>query len=297
MGREADLMAGISDPTPLRNTVVYRQDDAPQDERAGVVWLDTSATPPTTKIQDGEGNWGPIVRDDVAFKDAAETFSESDVSVSPGEWVDDGSLGMALTDMTVTDSISAAYDGAGGDNSKTYQMHLTGRDTLTLTTVSGSGTRAVSVLAGGASASTGIGSGDLPNATADISGVSGPQTVTVAIYDKDGYDNTLAQQDYEVSATGDPLTRTAYVTWPAPPDIYAWDRALFQLVEDGGSIDVYVEANDGSGWTEVAGPITRGDTIDADPDENVRYRVEFSRPDANSNPTLEAIYRLEWSKP
>jgi hypothetical protein len=85
---------------------------------------------------------------------------------------------------------------------------------------------------------------------------------------------------------------TAYVEWPTPNDVYAWDTATFQRTVDSETVDVYVEEAQGSpGWTEVAGPISRGDAIPADPANNVRYRIEFSRSDISNNPTLDAIYR------
>jgi hypothetical protein len=85
---------------------------------------------------------------------------------------------------------------------------------------------------------------------------------------------------------------TAYVEWSYPPDVYAWDVGVFQATLDGETVQVYVEEAQGSpGWTEIAGPIQRGDSLPADPSNNVRYRVEFSRSDVANNPHLDAIYR------
>jgi hypothetical protein len=85
---------------------------------------------------------------------------------------------------------------------------------------------------------------------------------------------------------------TAYIEWPDPPDVYAWDTAMFQRSLDSETVDVYIEEAQGSpGWTEVAGPISRGADIPADPANNVRFRVEISRASSSNNPTLDAVYR------
>lgn len=84
---------------------------------------------------------------------------------------------------------------------------------------------------------------------------------------------------------------TVSIEWPYPPDVYDWDVAKFQATKDGETVDVYVEEFDGSSWVEIAGPISRGDDLPADPGRNVRYRVDLSRADTANNPTLDAIYR------
>lgn len=94
-----------------------------------------------------------------------------------------------------------------------------------------------------------------------------------------------------IELDGDATSGTVHVEWPDPQDIYAWDTALFQTSPDNETIDVYVEEYQGGSWTEIAGPISRGDSIGADPSNNVRYRAELSRTDTANNPTLDAIYR------
>lgn len=85
---------------------------------------------------------------------------------------------------------------------------------------------------------------------------------------------------------------TAWVEWGIPTDIYAWDAASFQQTLDGESVSIYVEEAQGSpGWTEVAGPIARGDSIPADPANNVRFRIELSRSNTANKPSVDAIYR------
>jgi len=86
---------------------------------------------------------------------------------------------------------------------------------------------------------------------------------------------------------------TAVVEWPQPNDVYRWDAATFQVTADGETVEVYVEesVDGGSTWTEIQGPIGRGDQIRADPGSRVRFRVELSRNNIANNPTLDAIYR------
>lgn len=84
---------------------------------------------------------------------------------------------------------------------------------------------------------------------------------------------------------------SAWVEWPSPTNIYRWDAATFQNSTDSETVDVYIEENDGSGWTEIAGPISRGQEITADPANECRFRVDISRASTANNPTLDAIYR------
>ena len=87
------------------------------------------------------------------------------------------------------------------------------------------------------------------------------------------------------------LSGSSIISWDPPNDVYRWDASTFQFTPDGETVKVYVEENDGSGWTEIQGPISRGDQIEADPGSNVRFRVELARSDTSNNPTLDAIYR------
>lgn len=120
-----------------------------------------------------------------------------------------------------------------------------------------------------------------------------------------GYDNAeLGVRSYNGSSatvywddvaeySGDETSGSVYVEWPTPTDIYAWDRASFTRTLDSESVDVYVEesSDGGSTWTEIAGPIERGDKIPADPSNEARFRVDFSRASTANNPTLDSIAR------
>jgi len=84
---------------------------------------------------------------------------------------------------------------------------------------------------------------------------------------------------------------TAFIEFPAPEDIYRWDAATFTRTPDGETVTVNIEENDGTGWTEIAPDIGRGDDIDANPDSEVRFRIDIERTDMANNPTLDSIYR------
>jgi hypothetical protein len=99
-----------------------------------------------------------------------------------------------------------------------------------------------------------------------------------------------AYTDVTVTAGSDPAG-VALIEWPMAPDVYAWDVAQYLAEKDGETVDVFVEEEQAGGWTEIAGPISRGDRIQADAANNVRYRVELSRASTANNPRLEAIYR------
>ncbi|MFB6255258.1 MAG: hypothetical protein ABEH58_00785 [Haloplanus sp.] len=114
----------------------------------------------------------------------------------------------------------------------------------------------------------------------------------------DGYDGGEGSQPYTFgSVTAKDASAgtsgTAYTEWPYPDDVYAWDTATFTRTLDTETVDIYIEesSDGGSTWTEIAGPISRGDSIPADPANEVRFRVEISRSDTANNPTLDSISR------
>jgi hypothetical protein len=85
----------------------------------------------------------------------------------------------------------------------------------------------------------------------------------------------------------------AIIEWPYPNHVFEWGGVYFDGNGDGATIDIYIEEYDGSSWVEIAGPISTGDTIPANPDRNVRFRVELSRTDTANNPRLHQIARRE----
>lgn len=95
----------------------------------------------------------------------------------------------------------------------------------------------------------------------------------------------------EITAIRKAPSATAYLSWPMPPDLRDWDRAMYLASKDGETVEVYVEEDQSGGWTEIVGPVASGDPIPASPSNNVRFRVEFSRANLSNDPRLDAIYR------
>lgn len=258
----------------------------------------------------------------VAGKDKAQTFAESDVTVSTTDnsRVDAESVKLPVPMETATIDGFSTYNGLEGGcgvvfRAKDLVTEITG-------TVSGSSsptyTSAYIETTGGSLVAEKTGLDLSTNDTVTFSGLSlsaGTDYRLVADsggstdvdYDgnvpsagdlanvKDGYyDDPPAStgpavwSDIEFQNTAD---GSAYVEWPMAKDVYAWDVAQYLETEDGGTVDVYVEEDQSGGWTEIAGPIARGERIQADANNNVRYRVELARETADANPTLDAIYR------
>jgi len=86
---------------------------------------------------------------------------------------------------------------------------------------------------------------------------------------------------------------TAFLGYDHPADIYRWDSVLFQRSPDSETvtIDVQESSDGGSTWTTIATDVSRGQEITADPANEVRFKVNISRSDAANNPTLDAAYR------
>lgn len=74
------------------------------------------------------------------------------------------------------------------------------------------------------------------------------------------------------------------------PDVFSWNLASYQRRVENGSVDVFVEEDDGTGFTEIAGPITRNHEIQADDDSDVRLRVEIEGNSNDGTPALESAY-------
>ena len=84
---------------------------------------------------------------------------------------------------------------------------------------------------------------------------------------------------------------TCYLEWAMPRDLYAWDTGVYLATLNGGTVDVVLEEETSPGtWNEV-GTISRGDGLDADPANNIRYRVDFSRSSGAGYPRLESAAR------
>lgn len=255
--------------------------------------------------------------------DSAETFAESDVTLQRDATRVEAE-GVALTSAeNETDSIGGPQtESMGQFQQNGFYFTLRERADITQATLLGNTTSITRV-----EIWDGTDSGNV--LWSKEGSWSGGDTITIGTT-LDGGDYTLAGSDetqgwtagydYDGASAGDlinindfnaphssgdpgcfgsvsaeiPATTSGSVTveWPDPPDVYAWDRATFQRTLNDGSVEVYVEANDGSGWMEVAGPISRGESIPADPGDEVRIRADLSRPaPGDASPTLDAVYR------
>ena len=102
-----------------------------------------------------------------------------------------------------------------------------------------------------------------------------------------------------VEVTGEPsgssATATATVEWSQPASVSRWETAAFQTDEDGETVEVYVETNDGSGWSDWRSqPIAPGtDLSSIPPDHRIRFRVELTTTDEANGPRVTLLSR-QW---
>ncbi|WP_058365230.1 hypothetical protein [Haloparvum sedimenti] len=222
--------------------------------------------------------------------DEAETFGESDVSVSlTGTQIAGESVGLLsqTADFAVNierDSVGTASDTISPDVSEVEVLEV--EESLYVNDCSGEGRLYVD----GNLTDTATSDGDTVSTSQDVSDQSSINlTLEVEMTSSDSTYSSinLNGSSAQLFAKNGSVT----IEWPAPPDVYRWDAASFQISEDGETVGVFIEENDGTGWTEIAGPISPGDQIAAHPNSQVRFRVELSRTDRSNNPALDAIYR------
>lgn len=254
----------------------------------------------------------------VSDKDTAETFAESDVTVThsqtetAAESVELGTAAGSSTHNTSPDYgtstsgwwgllVEPNRDATGitfdVTNAMSYDIskvaikdHSTGNTLDSVSAVSGdtgvtlsadmsSGSRYRFVCNGGVERQSNVGT---PLSYTDFDVVAGWG---------DGVQDDHSYWLTNLSMTLVAKSGSAYVEWPYPNDIYRWDAATFQKTVDNESVDIYIEEDGGSGWTEIAGPITRGQDISADPSSKCRFRVDLSRASTANNPRLDSVYR------
>ncbi|WP_135829755.1 hypothetical protein [Halorussus halobius] len=85
----------------------------------------------------------------------------------------------------------------------------------------------------------------------------------------------------------------ATIEWPDVTPVSCWETATFQTVQTGGSVEVYVETDDGSGWsTWGSHPVGPGTDLSSIPgDSRVRFRVEFTGSQESGTPKLTLASR------
>lgn len=258
----------------------------------------------------------------VASKDVAQTFAESDVTLSHtdtavvGESVEltastastgtTSSSGSYVTtvqyDVDVT-SDSVYFDAVTVDHASSSDFTIEVRDSSDTVLASTSGST------GGAGTTT------FTLDVSDYSRLLSSETATIYINEPGGNMPTADSEPGDtslfsyvggtgpvqhvdssphLSATREPMSGSVTVEWPDPPDIYAWDTALYRATEDGETdpISVDVQRYDGSEWVTALSDINNpASIVELPADQNIRYKVYLSRSSVSNNPTLDAIYR------
>ena len=263
--------------------------------------------------------------DVLAVVDAAETFTEGDVTVSTsGTRVDNGAIKLTTQPG---ESVTTGYDGTSANADTGMGVEISPAHQLEGLTV----TAFNQDISGGAtvylaeSDGTVLDSGSISTgATVELSGTL-LDTQTYHVYIEDGTSTApygdvnfpVSCPDFDVTAevsqsgsVGDfnrggidqiwnfaeieaivsAQSGSATVEFDDVP-VESWDSASVQAAANGGSVAVYIEEENG-GWSEVAGPISRGDAIPASASNDVRFRVELSIPSpGDTAPEVFGLYR------
>ena len=252
----------------------------------------------------------------VADKNVALSFAESNVSVSGMVDTINGSLtldnsiaiGATSSDIDISSSVGVRINpNTSIDEIRvTYPVYSSGitrlrvmrtnDDTVMGSTTGGPWSGGDTISISGLGLSTGTTYDVVYDAegavyNAGYNSISYPQTAP-AVDVTTGVKGTGTNGNFYFNALTAPLSSgSATVEWGPPSDVYAWDTAVYTATPDSETIEVYVEEDQSGGWTEIAGPITRGASIDADPANDVRFRAEISRTDTSNDPTLDSIAR------
>lgn len=306
---------------------VYAQDTEPVDTRDGVMWVDTSSTTRETYVYaKGSSKWEPVApANDMAKKNHAETFAESNVTVNNptpnteiknesinllvGEQMGNGTSGTTAVSykagpvfVPVGDEIDPVLYFYVDEECTATRIQLTERATGSVIdemlggpwngwvkmSITGTltGGNEYGALADGEGATY-----DMPGGTNTYN------STTITGYDLvDWYENADWDSAYSRNINYVGLGETSAsvtIEWPYPSDVYSWDTATYQRTLDNEGVDVYVEesSDGGSTWTEIAGPISRGQDITADSNNECRFRVDISRSSTANEPSIDAIYQ------
>lgn len=273
-----------------------------------------------------DGGGGAAGGESFGMIDKAETFGESDVTVTaPSANVDTNAGEVVLQDLTKASLSSYAPDGVLTDETGTGLYFIPDVDwistidctvqseavsgTLYLDNISTSTNGLYSAAAASGdsfSISQSLTKGDTYRLRVEDSGdscdVAFEQTdppLTLGPVTFDGYYRGYKTQAgahggfSDLSFSGSPTSASVAVEWPHPPDIFSWDTATFQRTLSGETVEVFVEesTDDGSTWSEVAGPLARGDGIPVSSDDWMRFRVDLSRASTANEPQIDALYR------
>lgn len=323
-------MTGISSGS-VADRRVYAQNTEPGDTRDGILWVDTSDPDRTTFVYSADTSaWERIAPVTVSEKDVAETFQEDNVwfdaydkaAPSPNNDIrlvggstgaqsrvpDDGG-GSASTDYAgwVINPDEAISGLEGTLHSGCFDISRalikrrsdgvimaektgdwTGGDTISLSADLSAATDYDFAVGNGAGSDHGrVAPNSTPKASFHFSAPTG-------VFGGGSTYNT-AYNWRRVKTLGSGLSKSStgsiYVRWSGHFDVFDWDLATFQRTLDGETADVFLEENDGTGWVEIAGPISRGQSITAAPESDVRFRVDFDRVDTVNEPRVDSLYR------
>jgi hypothetical protein len=252
-----------------------------------------SVTQDSTEIVDGSiqlanpaGNTVSRPTDDTTFNDEAE----AGLVINPNTAA--GGVEVAVSANTVPGGSETAYLERVSDGQMIDTADVSGAsagDRVELRGSLSAGTDyAVYLYAGGTSRDTGYNSNPTyPYEDADVDIVDG--------WFDGSADSAYARclNDIQLLGALDGVVITEWDTPGDPPDdVVGWDIAFYTVTRDSETVDVFIEEAQGSpGWTEIAGPVTDGDSIPADKANDVRFRIELSRSDTANIPTLDSIGR------
>ena len=314
----------------IADTRVYAQDTRPSDTRDGIIWIDTSQTPRQTKVYDqSTGGWENIAPDEILVTDYAESFAESNLTVSHfNTRVNNEQIELEPASSTGTLQPNDSTHSNGYDHKKGawFRPKTDGWEGVRINSVMGTDSEWTTLYlldaAGNVLAEKSVSPYNTPheitaktpleagvdyavavdagtsNWWSNFRDVSGNETYPYENTDFTifaGYSNGGQSSDWlwelmDLELYNGPYNGEATVQWDYP-DVFGWDKLTYQALRENETVDVYVEEYDGSSWVEAAGPMSRGDEIPTTADRNMRFRVEFFRESTANAPILESIAR------
>ena len=263
---EVDIVAGTT-PSSIQYTIAYAISEVstvvPPDGRVASRPSDTTSL---TEV----GKYGLVIEPRVDLRALGVTVSENT----------SGESTVYLTDRASNVLTSESSPGAGNSTTLYYPMSA--------------GTEYEVVVDNGDDEythgrRTGIDNTDFPFKSIDIDIVAGTTPSTMQ------YTIAYAISEVETFSWGTKESATATVEWDEPSSISQWESATFQHGSAGGTVEVFVEVDDGDGWEDwQPEPIGPGTNLSAiSPDANVRFRLELSRFVSADDPAVTLLTR-QW---
>lgn len=290
-------------------------------------WVNNNADVPNADYADSAGDANTINGNTVSDlnkftqTDSAQTFAESDVSVSHNKTtVSNNSVQLKqfFPGANYTNSIDSPASGYGGSYGFKINPNIN-LDGLELAISNLNSSNVGSVTIEELSSNTVVADQSVTRGSTVAVGanlVAGTEySVTLDLDGNLGYSNNVPTVPFDagdftiteiITAIGDrwvvfdsvtalttPTSGSATVSWTETNDVYQWDALNFTRTLDNESVDVFVEesTDGGSTWTEIQGPVSRGDPIQANAGADVRFRIDFARSNTSNNPSLDSIYR------